>query len=174
MSPSALLGSLRGAWTRWKLRRSAQIGRGAEARGHIWIHGPGSVRIGARAHLDGRWAPIELHAAEGAEIVIAEDARIDGGVSIDAHRSVRVGARSHVGRLCKILDNHFHRPKSLDDKPQSQAVVIEEDVDLGVRSILLPGAHVGAGAVVGPATVVARRVPAGARIAGLPATVRRM
>lgn len=173
MSPSALLEPLRDLASQWKLRRSAQIGRGAEALGRIWIHGDGAVRIGARVRLDGRWAPIEIHAAEGAEVVIEDDARIDGGVSIEARRSVRVGMRARMGRFCKVIDNHFHRLASFDDRPASQAIVIEEDVDLGARSILLPGAYVGAGTVVGPGTVITRRFPPGTFVAGLPATIRR-
>jgi acetyltransferase-like isoleucine patch superfamily enzyme len=166
----ALLGDLQ---ARWKLRRCAAVGRGVEARGAIWIHGPGRIRIGDRVRLDGRSAPIELHAGPGAEIVIEADARVEGGASIEAERKVLIGARARVGRLCKILDNHFHRVNARAERPASQPVVVEADADLGVRSILLPGAHVGRAAVVRAGAVLARRVPDGVVVAGLPAVVQR-
>lgn len=166
---SASLGDLS---TRWKLRRCAAVGRAAAARGGIWIHGPGEVRVGDRVLFDGSAAPIELHVGQGAEIVIEDDVRIDGGVSMEAKRSIRVGARAHVGRFCKILDNHFHRLGDRDGRPESTPVIIEEEADLGVRSILLPGAHIGRGTVVRAGTVLTRRVPAGVIVAGVPAMVR--
>jgi acetyltransferase-like isoleucine patch superfamily enzyme len=173
MNARSLSRALHDLATRWKLRRAARIGEGATARGTIWIHGAGTVTIGRGATLDASYAPIELFAREGAEIVIGDGARIEGGASIEARRSVRVGARSRVGRLCKVMDNHFHRVSERDREPPSAPIVIEDDAVLGARSILLPGAHVGRGASVGAATVVARRVPDGAVIAGLPAQVRR-
>jgi acetyltransferase-like isoleucine patch superfamily enzyme len=52
-------------------------------------------------------------------------------------------------------------------------VVIEDDSDLGVGSIILPGVTVGRGAVVGAGAVVTRDVPAYAVAAGVPARVIR-
>lgn len=170
---SALLRSFRDAEARVKLRGCAEIGRGTEARGGIWIHGPGTIRIGERVVLDGRSAPIELHAGPGAEIVIGDDVHVDGGASIEAQRSIRIGARSRVGRFCKLLDNHFHRTTEHDQRPSSEPIVVEEDALLGARSILLPGAHVGRATEIAAGTVLTKRVPPGVIVAGQPATVRR-
>lgn len=158
---------------RYKLRRCAEIGRGAAARGRIWIHGEGTIRVGDRVILDGSSAPIELHAGPGAEIVLGDDVRVEGGAAIEAPRQVRIGARAHVGRFCKILDNHFHHVGDREGRPESSPVIVEEEAELGARSILLPGAHVGRATVVRAGTVLARRVPAGAVVAGLPALVSR-
>jgi acetyltransferase-like isoleucine patch superfamily enzyme len=166
--------ALHDALVRWRLRRCAAVGRGVDARGTIWIHGPGAVRVGERVVLDGRVVPIELHAGPGAEIVLGDGVRVEGGASLEAVRSIRVGARVRVGRFCKILDNNFHRLGDRGVQPRSNPVIVEDDAELGVRSILLPGAHVGRGAVVGPATVLSRRVPAGSRVAGVPAAVQRV
>jgi 2,3,4,5-tetrahydropyridine-2-carboxylate N-succinyltransferase/tetrahydrodipicolinate N-acetyltransferase len=53
-------------------------------------------------------------------------------------------------------------------------VVIEDDSDLGVNSVILPGVRVGRGAVVGAGAVVTEDVPAYAVVAGVPARVLRM
>ena len=52
-------------------------------------------------------------------------------------------------------------------------MVIEDDADLGVGAIVLPGVHVGRGAVVGAGAVVTRDVPAYAVVAGSPARILR-
>jgi acetyltransferase-like isoleucine patch superfamily enzyme len=121
------------------------------------------VRIGARARLDGGTVPIELHAAPGAEIVIGDDVVIEGGVSIEAQRSVTVGDGCHLGAFAKIMDNHFHPLRGdRHQRPVSDPVVIEAGASLGRRAIVLPGARVRAGAAVRPATVV-RAPPRAAR-----------
>ncbi|MCZ7663143.1 MAG: hypothetical protein M5U22_09550 [Thermoleophilia bacterium] len=50
-------------------------------------------------------------------------------------------------------------------------VVIENDVFVGMRAIILKGVHVGEGAVVGAGAVVTSAVPARSIVAGSPARV---
>ena len=50
-------------------------------------------------------------------------------------------------------------------------VVIEDDADIGVGAIILPGVRIGRGAKVGAGAVVTRDVPAYAVVAGAPARV---
>jgi serine acetyltransferase len=170
---NALAARLRRAAQWWKLRRCEEVGRGVRALGRIWIHGGGAIRLADGVLLDGRVVPIELHAARGAEILLGPGVRVDGGASLEAECSIVIGARVHVGRWCKILDNHFHRVGARDERPESVPVIVEDDADLGPRAILLPGAHVGRAACIGPGAVLTRAVPEGSVVAGLPALVRR-
>ncbi len=52
-------------------------------------------------------------------------------------------------------------------------VVIEDDVWIGMRAIILPGVRIGTGAIIGAAAVVTRDVPPFAVVAGVPARVLR-
>jgi acetyltransferase-like isoleucine patch superfamily enzyme len=52
-------------------------------------------------------------------------------------------------------------------------VIIEDDADIGVGAIVLPGVTIGRGAQVGAGAVVSRDVPAYAVAAGVPARVMR-
>ncbi len=154
------------------LWRCASVGEDVQVLGQVWVHGEGRVRVGNGVVLDGRGAPIELHAEPGAELVIGDGVHIEPGASLEAQKRVEVGAHACIGRFAKVIDNHFH-PLSGDrmKRPASTAVVIEEEVALGERAIVLPGAHLQRGAVIGPGAVVSRRVPAGARFPGSPGKV---
>ena len=160
--------------SRFRLRHCAEVGPGTLAQGRLYIWGGGRIRLGARVVLDGRRTPIELHVGADAELVIDDDVHIEGGTSIETLQRVHIGARSHVGAFCKILDNHFHQVNGNRLAcPPSQPVRVDEEVMLGARSILLPGAHLGAGTVVHAGTVISRRFPPGAVLSGVPASVRR-
>jgi acetyltransferase-like isoleucine patch superfamily enzyme len=72
------------------------------------------------------------------------------------------------------MDNNFHPlVGNRHARPPSRPVRVGEDVEIGARAILLPGAEVGSGAIVGAGTVITRRVrvPPGGKASGLPAKV---
>lgn len=156
-SSSELQRSLATLRARYELRGCASVGRAPRASGRVWIHGDGMVHVGNDVFLDAENAPIELYSWPGAEIVIGDDVHIEGGTSIEATESVVVGARSRLGPFCRVMDSHFH-PLVGDRnvRPASHPVVIEADVALGSRSIVLAGAHVERGASVEAGTVVRR------------------
>lgn len=161
-------------FVRHKLRACVAVGEGTNARGVVWVHGGGAVRLGARVRLDAHIAPIELHAGPSGEIVIGDDVWIAGGVSIEAEHSVRIGARCRIGAFTKILDTHYHRLEG-DRREQAppSSVVVEDDVEIGPRSLLLPRAWVGRGSILRAGTVLTRRFPPASLVAGVPAAVRR-
>ncbi len=138
---------------------------GRAIRGTVWIHGEGRIVLGHGVVLDAEAAPIELHAARGATLTLGDDCHIEAGCSLEATSSVTVGARCRLGTFSKVMDNHFH-PLLGDrtERPAAIPVVIEDDVWIGERAILLPGTHVGRGSRIGPGMVVRRRVPPESRL----------
>lgn len=173
MDERSLVRSFEALLTRRKLKGCTSVGKGVRALGRIWIHGRGVIRLGDRVVLDGRTAGIELHARFCGEIRIGDDVTIDGGTSIEADQTVTLGARTRVGSFCKFIDAHFHGlPGESKFGQPPRPVTVEEDVDIGPRSLLLPGAHVGRSTVVGPGTVLTRRVPAHVVVSGQPVRSR--
>lgn len=170
---SAATGGLRRAWTRAQLAGADSVGQRVAVRGRVWIRGSGTVVIGDDVVFDAETATIELHAASpDARIVIGNGVFLGAGTSIEAVQSITVGDRTRVGPFCKIMDNAFHRVVGdRTQRPASVEVTIGEDVDLGARTILLPGAHVGRGARASTGTVITRRIPEGATVAGVPAVI---
>jgi acetyltransferase-like isoleucine patch superfamily enzyme len=159
-----------------------EVGAGVCLLGQVRVRGPGLVRIGPGARLDGRLARIELITGPGAELTLGEGVVIDEGASIEALRSVRIGARCRLGAFCKILDNDMHLVEGARSSlerasqeheltPGSHPVTLEEDVTLGPRAIILPGAHLGRGTRVKPGAVFSHRTRAGAVVVGHPARV---
>jgi len=156
-----------------RLRMRASVGSAPSVRGHLWIHGEGLLQLGDRVILDAAVVPIELHVGKGAVIRVGDDVYVGGGSSIEAQSAVTIGARTRLGRFSKVIDNHFHTAVgNRSQRPASVPVVIEEDVEIGTRTILLPGAHVGRGSRVASGTVVTRRIPPYSLVAGVPAVVR--
>jgi acetyltransferase-like isoleucine patch superfamily enzyme len=152
------------------LRSRATLGERVKIRGRIRAAGGGEILVGDDVELDGRCAPIELHARPGGTIVLGRGVRVDGGVSIEAKSRIEVGDRTVLRGFCKVLDNHFH-PLSGDrhrGAPPSNPVVIGSDCDIGWRALILPGARLGNGARALAGVVVSRRVPPGATIGGSP------
>jgi acetyltransferase-like isoleucine patch superfamily enzyme len=142
-------------WSRLQLLGCAEVGRSPSVVGRIWIHGPGRVLVGDRVVFDASSAPIELHAGPGAEIVIGDDVQVAGGTSIEAQSSVTIGERCRIQAYSKILDNHFHPLRGdRSVRPASTPVIIESDVTLGRRAIVLPGARVRRGTNVLAVSVV--------------------
>jgi acetyltransferase-like isoleucine patch superfamily enzyme len=152
------------------LRSRAILGERVKIRGRIRAAGGGEILVGDDVELDGRCAPIELHARPGGTIVLGRGVRVDGGVSIEAKSRVEVGERTVLRGFCKVLDNHFH-PLSGDrhrGAPPSNPVFIGSDCDIGWRALILPGARLGDGVRALAGVVVSRKVPPGAVIGGSP------
>lgn len=140
---------------RYALRACSVVGLSPRVCGRLWIHGDGRVLVGDRVFFDAAAAPIELYAWAGASIILGDDSYLGGGTSIEATSSITLGARTRLGGFCRVMDNHFH-PVVGDRhvRPAPRPVVIEDDVVLGPRTIVLAGARVVRGARVGAGTVI--------------------
>lgn len=88
-----------------------------------------------------------------------------GGLTIG--RNVGIGPGVRIVTSKHRLDQ-LERP-ILHSPIEFAAVVIEDDGDIGVGALLLPGVRIGRGAQVGAGAVVTSDVPAGAIVAGVPA-----
>jgi len=90
---------------------------------------------------------------------------------------ITIGACVGIGPGVKILTSQHkeagrHVPVLLSPI-ETAPVVIEDDGDIGIGAILLPGVTVGKGAVVGAGAVVTNDVPPYAVVIGMPARVLR-
>ncbi|MEW6280311.1 MAG: acyltransferase [Candidatus Eremiobacterota bacterium] len=93
-----------------------------------------------------------------------------GGLTIGRH--VGIGPGVKIVTSAHRLDQ-LDRP-ILHSDVETAPVVLEDDCDIGVGTVILPGVRIGRGAQVGAGSVVTRDVPPLAVAAGVPARVLRM
>ncbi len=113
--------------------------------------------------------------AYGSRIEIGDGSEIYEGCRIYAHADVSIGKNVMMSRECAIvtgqhLYNDLDKPIKLQ-KTVYEKVVIEDDVWLGYRVIVLPGARIGKGSVIGAGAVVSGEIPPMSVAVGVPAKV---
>src|SRR5204862_7531416 len=97
------------------------------------------------------------------------------GCSIAATQLIQIGPNCNIGTHVIMMDNDFHRiePERRTERPPSAPIILEENVWLGARVIVLRGVKIGAGSVIAAVSVVARDIPPRSVAAGVPAKVIR-
>lgn len=109
----------------------------------------------------------------GALIEIGANCGLTGTTIVAAER-VTLGDNVQVGANCTIVDTDFHplTPEERDRDFLAGAhcpVIIEDDVFIGMNSLILKGVTIGRRSVIGAGSVVTRDVPPGVIVAGNPA-----
>ncbi len=157
---------------RWALRGATSVGT-VRLRGRAKLTNDGDTVIGDRVRLDGTVTRLDFHCAAGASLTIGSGTFINYGTSIGALESVSIGRNCDIGQYAIILDNNFHATDDHRAPAPAEPVVIEDDVWLGARVTVLPGAHIGRGAVIGAHAVVRGSIPSRSLAVGVPAKVVR-
>lgn len=95
------------------------------------------------------------------------------GATISSNSTITIGNNVLIGSGVLITDSDAHsiNPKFRNDKSKimSSPIVIEDDVFIGARSIVLKGITIGRGALIGAGSVVSKDIEAFAIVAGNPA-----
>jgi maltose O-acetyltransferase len=127
--------------------------------------------IGDRVRIASDIATTQLAAVYGATLDIGAGTFINHGCSIAAMESVRIGPRCSIGSHVIMMDNDFHSidPAQRDLMPPSRPIVLEANVWLGVRVIVLRGVRIGEGSVICAGSVVTRDIPPRTLAGGNPA-----
>ena len=153
---------------------------GVRIEGYVWIR---------RLSIPRNWSDITLEGScalddgvvllcsgkpSGRKLVIRRGAYINRYTIIDVSNALEIGENCMIGPHCYLTDHdHSHMPGHLvrDQALKPAPVRIGSDVWLGAGVIVLKGVNIGDNAVVAAGAVVTNDVPAGAKVAGVPATV---
>lgn len=120
----------------------------------------------------------DVNIEKGAMITSLMEIGDRSGVGINAqmHGQIIIGKDVMMGPECIIYTtNHkFDRtdvPMRLQGFSEQRPVSIEDDVWIGGRVTILPGVHIGRGAIIGAGAVVTKDVPEFAIVGGNPAKI---
>ena len=122
----------------------------------------------------GKYINVERGARFAMSTTIGEHSGI--GVNSKLYGTVRIGNNVMMGPDCYIYA-YNHNTKRTDIPMNQQGIAAERpveignDVWIGSRVTILPGVHIGDGAIIGAASVVTKDVPSYAVVGGNPAKV---
>lgn len=133
----------------------ASCGKGVTIPFDCWVTSPETVHIGDDVSIGGgTWL-----SAVNASIHIGNKVMMAPEVAI-------ICGDHHIGTIGRYMFDVKEKAPE-DDQP----VVVQDDVWIGFRAIVLKGVTLGRGSVVGAGSVVTRNVPPYAIVAGVPARV---
>ena len=104
----------------------------------------------------------------------------NSGVRVDCELrgAVTIGKNVMMGPECVFFSrNHaFDRvdiPMCQQGFQEEKCIVVGDDVWIGRRAMIMPGIHIGTGAIVAAGAVVSKDVPDYAVVAGNPAVIKK-
>lgn len=140
------------------------------------VSGNGRIIIGDRVTLGNRLAFfVTQQFQELPVLTIGDDSTINYCTVISVCSHVTIGKRCRIAGEVKIFDNNSHSISTDNDRRMSESdvkpIVIEDDVWVGMGSIILKGVTLGRGSVVAAGSVITKNVPAMTVVGGNPARV---
>ncbi len=131
------------------------------------VNNGGSIVTGNCHFFNG----VRLEVYKGATLTIGNGTYINRNSVVIAVGSVKIGKNCRIAWDVVIMDSDLHPVDENEQPIVSQPVVIEDNVWIGCRSIVLKGVRIGEGAIVAAGSVVTKNVPARVIVAGVPARV---
>jgi maltose O-acetyltransferase len=123
-------------------------------------------RFGDENELDGR-----VYLGDGSDVYVGSRCQINRGCRLNR---VVIGDRVMIGPDALVLGK-LHRtsdpavPMIDQGDFQRRPTVVEDDVWIGARAIIMPGTTIGTGSIVGAGAVVTHDVSPGTIVGGVPA-----
>src|SRR5690606_36919637 len=93
------------------------------------------------------------------------------GVHIDAREMVRIGDNVRIAPYSIILDSDFHDIKDHFSEGSTKAIIIEDNVWIATRVMILKGVRIGRNSVIAAGAVVTKDIPPNCIAGGIPAKI---
>lgn len=156
--------------SRWRLRRVTRVKGLVFTKGRPEIVNNGVLELGKLVRV---WSTVfrtRLAVEAGAHLKIGDNCRLNG-TTIAATQSITVGNNCRLAPFSHLMDSDYHDLYDRTKAGRSAPIVLEDNVWIGTRSIVLKGVTVHEGAVVASGAVVTRDVPAYTVVGGVPARI---
>ena len=140
--------------------------------GNIVVSGGGDITCGNDLLIRSeKFIPVKIHVAANAKLSMGSKVFLNNRVHISCSEKIEIGTHVDIADECLIIDNDFH---GMGDNLHKKApIIIEDDVWLATRVIVLKGVTIGKGSVIGAGSVVTKSIPPNSFAAGVPAKVIR-
>ncbi len=112
------------------------------------------------------YSGVRIEICKNAELVIGNGTYINRNTLIHSKISVRIGNNCRISWDVIIIDENGHEIPGIQN---AKPIIIDDDVWIGCRAIILRGVHIGEGAVIAAGSVVTKSVPAYSVVGGFPA-----
>ena len=148
----------------------AAIGENVVIEHGVLIIKPERVRVGSNVYI-GHYAI--LRGYDTNDLVIGNDTWIGQLSYINSAGGVTIGSRVGIGPCVKMMSSEHREegrevPVLLSDLEFAR-ITVEDDCDIGIGAVILPGITVGRGSIVGAGAVVTKDVEPYSIVAGVPA-----
>lgn len=134
------------------------------------INGPGKVIINDNVTIIGHVTPWTY--SKSAEINIGKGTKMDG-TKFGCQNKIVIGSNCYIGLECRIMDTDFHSifPDKRDDPAfiKTAPVIINDNVWITMRCLILKGITIGSNSTVLPQSVVSKDLPSWSLCGGNPA-----
>jgi len=150
--------------------RNCKTGKMVTTRGIPLVIAKGEVTIGNRVVLWSMFQRTIISVHTGAKLVIGDLSRLNG-VHIAAKTSIIIGKNVRFGPYTLVMDSDFHNVEEHASDGRSAPIVIEDNVWIASRAIILKGVTIGKGAVIAAGAVVTHDVPPYTMVGGVPAKI---
>lgn len=153
----------------WLIR--CETGKLVTLRGIPRIDCNGQIILGNRVRVWSHIHKTQLSAGGKGKLTIGDNTFINCGSLISAQNEITIGKNCDIATGVIIMDSDFHGTEGEDSKVKMSSVIIEDDVWLATRVVVLKGVRIGKGAVIATGAVVTKDIPPYAIAAGVPAKV---
>lgn len=152
----------------------AQVGTDCVFEAGVLVFHPERIRLGRNVYIGHQTI---LKGYYKNEMSIGEQTWIGQQCFFHSAGGLHIGARVGIGPAVKIITSRHEEAGRVTpillSPIEFAEVVIEDDVDIGVGTVILPGVHIGRGAQIAAGAVVTKDVPAYSVAVGVPARVTR-
>jgi acetyltransferase-like isoleucine patch superfamily enzyme len=112
---------------------------------------------------------VRLEVGKGAILKVGNGTYLNRNSLVVAHRSVEIGRNCKIAWDVVIMDTDQHLVPAIENR--NLPVVIEDDVWIGCRVIILKGVRIGARSIIAAGAVVTKDIPSDSIAGGVPARV---
>ena len=132
---------------------------------------PSSIRLDTNSCIETKGSFSIMYNADivlfgGAVLSLGKDSFINSNCIIRCHNRISIGDQCAISHDFTVMDSNAHE---LNGDRTPKEVIIGNHVWIGTRVTILPGVHVGDGAIIAAGSVVTKDVESNTLVAGNPA-----